>query len=105
MGLTFPLAAVKITAELSQRHEKKEPDVKKAEIKVGGHYVAKVSGMLTTVRVDSVREQEGYRSNVSNHRVKDSTVYDVTNLTTGRKLTFRSAAKFRSEIIDPKEIQ
>ncbi len=64
--------------------------MKKAEIKVGGHYIAKVSGRIVTVRVDAIRECGGYDHN--------RPVYDVTNLTTGRKTTFRSAAKFRSEI-------
>ena len=66
--------------------------MKKAEIKVGGVYSAKVSGKLTTVRVDSISEVSGYVS------LKGSTLrYNVTNLTTGRKTTCRSAAKFRSE--------
>ena len=64
--------------------------MKKAEIRVGGHYRAKVSGTITTVRVDTIRERAGYSG-------KNQTVYDVTNLKTGRKTTFRSAAKFRSE--------
>lgn len=58
--------------------------MKKNEIQVGGHYVAKVSNRLVTVRVDAIREGP------VNQR------YDVTNLATGRKTTFRSAAKFRS---------
>lgn len=61
--------------------------MKAAEIKVGGHYVAKVSNKLTTVRVDTVRE-------VFDHNDKSSNRYDVTNLATGRKTTFRSAMKF-----------
>lgn len=64
--------------------------MKKNEIKVGGKYLAKVSGKLTTVRVDAIRERE-------NHNDRTSTVYDVTNLATGQKTTFRSAAKFRKE--------
>lgn len=63
--------------------------MKKSEIKVGGHYTAKVSNKIVTVRVDSIRERDGYK--------KMETVYNVTNLTTGRTTTFRSAAKFRSE--------
>jgi len=61
--------------------------MKKDEIKVGGHYLAKVSGSITTVRVDGIRETT---------TTKTMTVYDVTNLATGRRTTFRSAAKFRS---------
>ena len=67
----------------------KEHPVNKSEIKVGGHYTAKVSNKIVTVRVDSIRERDGYK--------KMETVYNVTNLTTGRTTTFRSAAKFRSE--------
>lgn len=68
--------------------------MKKAEIKVGGHYKAKVSGNLVTVRVDEIREVAGVRPMFG--RTPYSNVYDVTNLKTGRKTTFRSAAKFRS---------
>ena len=63
--------------------------MKKNEIVVGGLYRAKVSGKLTTVRVDDIREDEGFGTR------KASTRYDLTNLVTGRKTTFRSAAKFR----------
>lgn len=71
--------------------------MKTNEIKVGGVYVAKVSGKLTNVRVDAIRtRQSGYGSTA-----RDQTVYDVTNLATGRKTTFRSAAKFRRVAGDP----
>lgn len=63
--------------------------MKKAEIKKGGLYTARVSGRFVTVRVDAIRARAGYGS------IKDATVYDVTNLATGRRTTFRSAAKFR----------
>lgn len=58
--------------------------MKKHEIKIGGKYRAKVGNNITTVRVDLIREYDG------------QTRYDVTNLVTQRKTTFRSAAKFRS---------
>ena len=61
--------------------------MKAKEIKVGGTYSAKVSGKLTTVRVNTIRTRHGFK--------RDTTVYDVTNLTTGRKTTFSSAMKFR----------
>lgn len=66
--------------------------MKKSEIRVGGVYLAKVSDKITRVRVDAIRE--------SWHPVYSicKMYYDVTNLTTGRKTTFRSAAKFRSEV-------
>ena len=56
--------------------------MKKSEIKVGGLYLAKVAGSVTTVRVDATR----------------GSGYNVTNLRTGRKTTFRSAAKFRCKV-------
>lgn len=62
--------------------------MKKAEIKVGGMYLAKISGVIVTVRVNAIRDSIQARN-------KSVTVYDVTNLRTGRKTTFRSAAKFR----------
>ena len=66
--------------------------MKKHEIKVGCTYVAKVGGNLTTVRVDAIRETSSYRAHQPHTPV---TRYDVTNLATGRRTTFRSAAKFR----------
>ncbi len=64
--------------------------MKKSEIQVGGLYLAKVAGKITTVRVDQIRECGGYD--------RDKILYDVTNLKTGRKTTFRSAAKFRASV-------
>lgn len=67
--------------------------MKQSEIKVGGTYVAKVSNKLTTVRVDAIREEvDRYRGG---NVIGTQTIYDVTNLKTGRHTTFRSAAKFR----------
>lgn len=63
--------------------------MKKAEIKVGGLYLAKISGKMVTVRVDRIRPR--YEAD------HDTVAYEVTNLSTGRKVTFRSAAKFRGE--------
>ncbi len=70
--------------------------MKKNEIQVGGHYVAKVSGRLVTVRVDAIREYNP-SFNASYRSLRNATYYDVTNLATGRKTTFRSAAKVRYE--------
>lgn len=64
--------------------------MKKSEIKVGGIYTARVGGKYTTVRVDAIRECSGWE--------RDVTRYDCTNLTTNRKVMFRSAAKFRKEV-------
>lgn len=57
-------------------------------IKVGGLYLAKVSGRLTTVRVTAIRSCA----------FDGRTVYDVTNLRTKRTTTFRSAQKFRTAV-------
>lgn len=62
--------------------------MKKAQIVIGGVYEARVSGHFVQVRVDGIRERDGFK--------RAETVFDVTNLRTGRKLIFRSAAKFRS---------
>jgi DNA segregation ATPase FtsK/SpoIIIE-like protein len=63
--------------------------MKAKDIQIGKQYTAKVSGKLTTVRVDNIRVRRGFK--------RDTTVYDVTNLATGRKTTFASAMKFRHE--------
>jgi hypothetical protein len=55
-----------------------------SEIQIGGRYLAKVSGRIVVVRVDQIREGHDGRRR-----------YDVTNLTTGRTTSFRSAARFR----------
>ena len=68
--------------------------MKKHEIKAGCIYVAKVSGKLTTVRVDAIRD-DGVHIRIGGRSTLSGTRYDVTNLATGRRTTFRSAAKFR----------
>lgn len=65
--------------------------MKKDQIKVGGLYTARVNGRYTTVRVDAIKSNDW-------HAEKVSLRYDVTNLATGRKTRFRSAAKFREEV-------
>jgi hypothetical protein len=69
---------------------RKDRMMKASQIKVGGKYIAKVSGKLTTVRVDSIRETGDWKG-------RTQTRYDVTNLETGRRTTFRSASKLRSQ--------
>jgi superfamily I DNA/RNA helicase len=64
--------------------------MKQHEIRVGGVYVAKVSNKLTKVRVDSIDSMT--------LRGRTRSMYHVTNLATGRKTTFGSAQKFRSEV-------
>jgi hypothetical protein len=67
--------------------------MKKSEIRVGGHYWAKVSGNLVTVRVGRIRESESFGM-----KTRTIQLYDVTIISTGRKATFRSAARFREEV-------
>lgn len=62
--------------------------MKIAEVTAGDRYIAKVSGSLTTVRVLAIRA--GWSS-----AGKSKQVIDVVNERTGRKLTFRSAARLR----------
>lgn len=59
--------------------------MKAKEIELGGKYVAKVSGKLTIVQVENI--ETNWEGHVR---------YKVTNLRTGRKITFRSSQKFRS---------
>lgn len=67
--------------------------MKKEQIVVGGHYTAKVSNVITTVRVDSINERANGGGRMETH-------YNVTNLRTGRTTRFRSAAKFRGVTSD-----
>lgn len=61
--------------------------MRQSEVKVGGIYIAKVSNRLVSVRLDRIETPSGTRRSV--------TRFHVTNLRTGRKTVFRSAAKFR----------
>lgn len=63
--------------------------MKKAEIRVGGHYKMLVNGKVQTVRVDRIDHPPGYGG------VPPRPQYWVTNLATGRKTYCRSASKFR----------
>ena len=77
--------------------------MKASEIEKGGKYIAKVSGVLTTVRVDEIREVTrfgGMHAYTGLAKYVDKVVYDVTNLKTGRRTTFKSAAKFRRAVVD-----
>jgi hypothetical protein len=60
--------------------------MKSKDIIIGGLYAAKVSGYWVSVRVTGQRDQERYG--------KIRTVFEVTNLRTGRRLTV-SAARLR----------
>lgn len=74
--------------------------MKKHEIKVGGVYLMKVSGVVTKVRVDAIREVEGrsYGAYSGRSTIKSKTVYDCTNLRTGKSCRAESAQKFRGEV-------
>jgi len=67
-------------------HPNRRTVMLKKDIKVGGHYRAKVSNKLVPVRVLDIYKNSG------------GDRYQVWNLVTGRKTTFKSAAKFQSEI-------
>lgn len=72
--------------------------MKIAEIQVGGRYVAKVSGVLTTVRVLAVREAYAFGG-------KARQVVDVVNERTGRRTTFRSAGRLRRPVAAQPAVQ
>lgn len=56
--------------------------MKKADVKIGGRYVAKVSDKLAVVRIDRVSPYGGW---------------EATNVATGRSVRIRSAQRLRSE--------
>ena len=62
--------------------------MKITDVQIGGRYIAKVSGMLTTVQVTAIRQTVGFRG-------RASTCIDVVNQRTGRRLTFASAQRLR----------
>jgi hypothetical protein len=57
--------------------------MKQADVQIGSRYRAKVSGKLVTVRVISMDVVRGRQR------------FNVFNEATGRKITFRSAQRFR----------
>ena len=64
--------------------------MKAKDVKIGQHYLARVSSRLVTVRLDAV-----YEKPAAYGKPRLVTCYRVTNTATGRELVFRSAAKFR----------
>lgn len=72
--------------------------MKKGEIKVGGHYRARISGNLVTVRVEKINRQY---TGGGNQKLR--TVYHVFNLDTGRRTQFNSVMKFCQEVPEPGE--
>lgn len=64
--------------------------MKKSEIRIGGLYVAKVSGKLVTVHIDRERIQGGWYA---------------TNTATNRVIPIRSAARLRREANVTKKVE
>lgn len=64
--------------------------MRKAEVKIGGVYVAKISQKLTKVRLDRECERWGG--------------WYATNLLTGREVRIRTAGKLRREVLDIKQV-
>jgi hypothetical protein len=58
--------------------------MKKADVHIGGVYVAKVSGSLTRIRLERECEYGGWYA---------------TNLKTGREIRIRTAARLRTEVM------
>lgn len=58
--------------------------MRKAEVKIGGMYLAKVSGHLVGVRITGESRFGGW---------------DARNTTTGREVRIRNAGRLRSEIV------
>ena len=71
--------------------------MKIADVQVGGRYLAKVSGQLTTVRVLAIREVPPAWHGGSNWRKR----IDVVNERTGRKTTFAAASRLRGPAPKP----
>ena len=75
---------------------------KKSQVTVGQVWMAKVSGTVCRVRVDSIRETEPFYSWNQGFRklVRPSTtIYECTNLRTGKQIRVHSATRFRSEVV------
>jgi exodeoxyribonuclease-5 len=71
--------------------------MKAKDIKQGHHYETKIGGKLTVVKVDRINEEREPTLGTNRSRKTGKMTFEVTNLSTGRKTTFRSAAKFRRE--------
>ena len=75
--------------------------MKLQDITIGGRYAAKVSGGMTIVRVLAIREDHSHSWGTTRPRVVHR--IDVVNERTGRKLTFRSAARLRRPALQPRD--
>ncbi|MCC6659506.1 MAG: hypothetical protein IT437_01340 [Phycisphaerales bacterium] len=70
--------------------------MKITDVQVGGRYISKVSGVITTVRVLGIREAPPAWHNPGQGRWR--TRIDVVNERTRRKTTFASPARLRRVI-------
>ena len=61
----------------------------KKEIEIGGTYIAKVSGKLTSVRIDSASTYGGW---------------DATNTATGKTVRIRTAGKLRGRVVSAQTV-
>ncbi len=78
--------------------------MKGSEIKVGGRYVAKVSGRLVPVRVTGTRERATMRRTGGDYtragyEATTRLAWDCVNETTGRAVVVKSAQRFRGEVV------
>ena len=65
--------------------------MRKSEVVIGGGYLAKISNRICRVRIDDSRIVRTSRQR--------KTVWNATNLYSGRKITIRSAAKLRRKCL------
>lgn len=66
----------------------------KNQIRVGGKYRAKINGTVRVVLVTRIEDVPAF-----GYIRKAGTRYHVLNTETNRQTTFRSAAKFREEVL------
>lgn len=72
----------------------KQNAVHKADVKVGSTYAVKVSGRIVPVTIDSIRQV-----NLYNGQGREVTQWSGLNQQTGNRVTIRSAAKLRYELV------
>jgi len=69
-----------------------------SDIKKGGVYTAKVSGKVVPLRIDSITTRPTYQSSgrdLGPGKIVNRTRYECTNLVTSRRITVKSAHRFR----------
>lgn len=75
--------------------------MKQAEVKIGGHYTARVSTRIVPVLVLREEHRPGHNYGYGGSlRVRASTRYAVRNLVTGREVTL-GAGRLRAELSEP----